>query len=811
MVDVNAIAFTTNNSERMRIISNGNVGIGTTSPSAKLELYMASGGSNALRLNTNFASGNYIDLNPYISGVSNGGFELSQNGTQRLVVSSVGNVGIGVTNPANKLETYLADGVNDNNFIIRQGSNNFSSNIVLAAANNTGATYNGIMSSTTSGTEHWRIDAGGVVDSLAFTTGGGGGGIKMRISPTGDVGINVNVPTQRLHVVGNARITGGIYDSSNAIGTSGQVLSSTGTGTAWIAASAGTVTGSGTTNYVTKFTGATSLGNSLIYDNGSSVGIGSTTTSISGTTFRTVVTSGDTRVMAFNGDGFASVWWNGSGTPQFAIDSMSGGGAAFWVNNGGWAERMRLTSTGDFGIGTSSPSGKLDVYGDGYFGKQDYSYQAIQKVLTLRGDPVSGVYAQNSYRFYTTPGALNSAQKLSIRAEYAGSESSDLMTILGNGNVGIGTTSPGGQLDVYTNAYKNFKVTYPSIYATQLNFGTAAYTSYDAGSATLSLFATDASYGSIALGAGGSEKMRIIANGNVGIGTTSPSAKLDINGNARVYGSNLLLDFSGNVGGIQWGLNPYIQGVANGGFEIKDYTSNVSRVVISSTGNVGIGTTSPGEKLQVAGNIAVDTLELNTPKKIKFNANRTTLGTYGDIEWYNYQWDGLIKASIGGETNGTLASGTIVFKASSGGSNATEKMRITGAGNVGIGTTSPGASLDVQGTFNASNSGAALNVSSSQAYAGYQGNYDYSSAGASYSSINSNDGQSFIQSYSAAYGRSPKLGIQAYNSNTGDQDFLVAKHLIQNSYTPTDTSAPVKWIRIWDEDTGAFFFIPMYQ
>ena len=52
----------------------------------------------------------------------------------------------------------------------------------------------------------------------------------------GSVGIGSTSPSQKLHVVGNARITGAIFDSGNSAGTAGQVLSSTATGTDWITA-----------------------------------------------------------------------------------------------------------------------------------------------------------------------------------------------------------------------------------------------------------------------------------------------------------------------------------------------------------------------------------------------------------------------------------------------------------------------------------------------------------------------------------------------------------------------------------------------
>jgi hypothetical protein len=60
------------------------------------------------------------------------------------------------------------------------------------------------------------------------------GAERMRITQAGDVGMGTNSPSQKLHVSGNARITGAVYDSANSPGTAGQILSSTLTGTAWI-------------------------------------------------------------------------------------------------------------------------------------------------------------------------------------------------------------------------------------------------------------------------------------------------------------------------------------------------------------------------------------------------------------------------------------------------------------------------------------------------------------------------------------------------------------------------------------------------
>jgi hypothetical protein len=101
---------------------------------------------------------------------------------------------------------------------------------------------------------------------------------KMRITSVGNVGIGTTAPTQSLHVQGNERLTGALYDLNNDPGTSGQVLSTTGTGVDWIANPS--PTGSGVANKVAFWTGANTLSynTNFHWDNTSGfLGIGTTT------------------------------------------------------------------------------------------------------------------------------------------------------------------------------------------------------------------------------------------------------------------------------------------------------------------------------------------------------------------------------------------------------------------------------------------------------------------------------------------------------------------------------------------------------
>jgi hypothetical protein len=62
---------------------------------------------------------------------------------------------------------------------------------------------------------------------------------RVRVSAGGSVGIGTTNPTQTLHVQGNVRITGGLYDFNNGAGSTGQILQSVGTGISWTTFSGG--------------------------------------------------------------------------------------------------------------------------------------------------------------------------------------------------------------------------------------------------------------------------------------------------------------------------------------------------------------------------------------------------------------------------------------------------------------------------------------------------------------------------------------------------------------------------------------------
>lgn len=156
----------------------------------------------------------------------------------------------------------------------------------------------------------------------------------------------------------NARARAAI--SLTTTGTSGAATYSSSTGVLNIPNYATGIGGSGTTNYVPKFTAASTLGNSLIFDNGTNVGIGTTTPTLA-----------KLQVKGDNGSAIA-YFFNNTGTAGqvngVAIEAgTNSSDYALSVANSLGTSYLRVRGDGNVGIGTTSPSEKLNVAGNGLF------------------------------------------------------------------------------------------------------------------------------------------------------------------------------------------------------------------------------------------------------------------------------------------------------------------------------------------------------------------------------------------------------------------------------------------------------------
>jgi hypothetical protein len=150
-------------------------------------------------------------------------------------------MGINSTNPSYRLEvnggsdTFVASFINSSasQSFIRVGDTSDANYSGLALYSDSGS---GQMFKNGTGSNSWGGNASLNIynsnGSIAFHPNNTAN--AMFIATSGNIGIATTAPSEKLHVSGNLRVTGAIYDSNNQAGTSGQVLSTTGSGTDWV-------------------------------------------------------------------------------------------------------------------------------------------------------------------------------------------------------------------------------------------------------------------------------------------------------------------------------------------------------------------------------------------------------------------------------------------------------------------------------------------------------------------------------------------------------------------------------------------------
>jgi hypothetical protein len=442
----------------------------------------------------------------------------------------------------------------------------------------------------------------------------------------------------------------------------------------------------GTTNYIPKFNAANTLtSNSIMFDNGSAIGIGTSTptTAFGGTVTNTRLTlknSSNTSVLLIGG---------GDNHYSYIEGSHIGGGATYLslgtcnaaVNP---TEKMRITATGDIGIGTPTPTYKLDIKGNrlnlhnvGTSGGENL-FEGLENATSRAQIVLSSMYsdmviassqANDNHGSTLTFASYNPSNKADYRKwvvnqgnwgarvhmlefgysstiyanphEYI-SDTNTLLTLDGSNKlIGIGTRNPTYKLDV--NGSGRF--------TEGLTIATG-----QPGVFTNRTITSNTNFGLIYCAdrpAAGNLGSHYFCNSNATtsyVSMNTPSYTLDVNGNCKVT-NELYVGNAGGVGTIYMGGGcagdaDYNMSV----IETRLYAGSESSEMLLFKGNDIAGISGPDRIRLRAGAIAFDT----------FNAATTTRTT----------------ESI--------------------------RMYINESGNVGIGTVTPGYKLEVSGAIYAS-------------------------------------------------------------------------------------------------------------
>jgi hypothetical protein len=633
---------------------NNRVGIGTTSPDTLLEI---NGGASSDLLKLESSDGTRLIFNDTGEGK---GFNIrvagigpylgfnSDDAGNILVLKQTGDVGIGTDSPNARLEVNTTTGTIG---ILTNGTISLDNYKQIGFSNSSGAqNYWQIFSDDSAGA--WAGDSG-----LSIF---GNGASRVSITASGNVGIGTISPDYTLHVAGDDLIINGSTVARLRLGT---------TTREWA------INNNNAVSDALQFYDSTASETRMVIDTSGNVGIGTT----SPAALLNIHGGNQNQLKLSNAVGNWTIGPNGIGALAISFANITTG-----------TDVINIATNSNVGIGTTSPASTLDLTKTSDAGERAIKVQNSNEALFLgvegsSGNRFLGSAVDNAFIGTTTADGLELATNNNVR-----------MIIESGGNVGIGTTGPGPSA-IDTTANKVLQIGGASLPVIVLNSSNSAQEAeiiHDGaglgikvgGHATASnniiAFWTDNSANSYT----GAERMRIDSAGNVGIGTTTPGAKLhtDVStgGVIALFNSSssgdayisLQAGVTDTIIGSNRNTNGFVGTLTSENFSIR--TGNTDQIWIDTSGNVGIGTTNPppGVKLTVSnsGAGAIDLHPIgginNQPYIQSYNRNSIS---YEDLSFYAEDYH-FWSESANSET-----------------------VTITTDGNVGIGTTSPVSPLHI--------------------------------------------------------------------------------------------------------------------
>jgi hypothetical protein len=337
------------------------------------------------------------------------------------------------------------------------------------------------------------------------------------------------------------------------------------------------------------------------------------------------------------------------------------------------SERMRISNAGNVGIGTASPATKLNVVGT----------VTVDGVVDVNGGQID----------------LDTGQPIrwggAASSIYAGSGTSDMVFTVGSserfrvngssGNLGIGTSSPAARLDASVSnptrgiVQRLFNSATSSQTGTQIQFAQNSVADWVIGQPA----GTDAFafWSGRTPSADGTERLRIDSSGNLGIGTSSPTDKLQV---GAFSGNNVI-----TIGAGTAGVSSVYFGDGTGADRYRGYidyvhtsdrfefgTSSTTKATLDSSGNLGIGTSSPGVFGVSSRNITVTAASGYSYLQLQGASGNGGAVDFGDNSVRHAEIASLSGSALAFYTNGSNSGNTV-----------TERCRITAAGALLVGTT----------------------------------------------------------------------------------------------------------------------------